>query len=104
MMTDLGKFVKNTSNRCQLTYRQLLNIFRGVVCGLEHLHANQIVHFDLKPGNILLDENLTPKLADFGCSKERAKTYITAAVRGTIAYMAPELWLLALYVKNAQVT
>eukprot|EP00210_Caulerpa_lentillifera_P007167 g6857.t1 len=101
MEWDLGKFYK--SQRQELTFKQFLEIFHGIAKGLEHLHNCDVIHFDLKPSNILLDGNYVPKLADFGCSKKRAHSYITAAARGTMAYMAPELWLLGMYVKKAQV-
>jgi serine/threonine protein kinase len=40
-----------------------------MLAGLNHLHANKIVHRDIKPENFLLDENLVPKLCDFGLAR-----------------------------------
>lgn len=70
----------------------------GIARGLEYLHngcASQILHCDIKPDNILLDQNLSPRITDFGIAKllgeDKVKKTITE-VRGTRGYLAPE-WL-----------
>ncbi|KAG6391569.1 hypothetical protein SASPL_149325 [Salvia splendens] len=69
----------------------------GVARGIEYLHRGcdvQILHFDIKPHNILLDDDFVPKISDFGLAKffSTDKTTVTMTVaRGTIGYVAPEL-------------
>eukprot|EP00803_Ostreobium_quekettii_P006073 evm.model.scf_554.3 EVM.evm.TU.scf_554.3 scf_554:45299-63774(+) len=75
-----------------LVFSHLLKIFSGIVAGLEHLHDNNVVHYDLKPANVLLDREHNVKLADFGCSKIKVQSYVTAGFAGTMMYMAPECW------------
>ncbi|MDZ7620021.1 MAG: serine/threonine-protein kinase, partial [Patescibacteria group bacterium] len=60
---------------------------RDVAIGLVHAHAKGILHCDLKPANILLDQDGKPRLADFGQS--RLSTEQTPAL-GTLFFMAPE--------------
>ncbi|XP_077228727.1 rust resistance kinase Lr10-like [Tasmannia lanceolata] len=79
----------------EITYKIALGIARGI----EYLHRGcdmRILHFDIKPHNILLDENFIPKVSDFGLAKfyptEKSIVSVTA-VRGTPGYIAPELFL-----------
>ncbi|KAL9146168.1 hypothetical protein ABFS82_13G092200 [Erythranthe guttata] len=74
-------------------------ICTGIAKGLTFLHEEstlKIVHRDIKTNNILLDEDLNPKISDFGLAKldEEENTHISTRVAGTIGYMAPEyaLW------------
>jgi serine/threonine protein kinase len=75
------------------------SIATGVARGLRYLHEEcerKIVHYDIKPGNVLLDGSLTPKVADFGlaCLVNRADTHVSlSGFRGTRGYAAPEMWM-----------
>jgi eukaryotic-like serine/threonine-protein kinase len=64
-----------------------LQIFREITIGLSHAHRKGILHCDLKPANILLDQDLHPRLADFGQSR---LTQEQKPALGTLFYMAPE--------------
>ncbi|CAN0922659.1 Rust resistance kinase Lr10 [Linum grandiflorum] len=96
---SLDKYIFRKQQGCvTLSIEQLYRISIGVAHGIEYLHsgcAMQILHFDIKPHNVRLDENFNPKLSDFGLARlyyagDRVAT-LTAA-RGTIGYMAPELF------------
>ncbi|XP_034710856.1 rust resistance kinase Lr10-like [Vitis riparia] len=95
---SLEKFIfpKNGKNH-SLGWLKLQDIALGIAKGIEYLHQGcdkRILHFDIKPHNILLDHNFNPKISDFGlaklCSKEQSVVSMTTA-RGTIGYIAPEV-------------
>ncbi|KAL3714386.1 hypothetical protein ACJRO7_006331 [Eucalyptus globulus] len=81
-----------------LDYKKIYEIALGVAKGIGYLHRGcdmQILHFDIKPHNILLDKNFTPKVSDFGLAKlypTDHRTISMTAARGTLGYMAPELF------------
>jgi interleukin-1 receptor-associated kinase 1/coatomer subunit beta' len=54
-----------------LEWHTRFEIIKGICKGLHYLHHNEkgIIHMDLKPLNILLDDNLVPKITDFGISR-----------------------------------
>ncbi|XP_012851378.1 PREDICTED: probable receptor-like protein kinase At1g67000 [Erythranthe guttata] len=94
---SLEKYIFNKEKSHSLNLKRKYEIAIGVARGIEYLHRGcdiQILHFDIKPHNILLDENFTPKISDFGLAKfySTDNTTVTlTAVRGTIGYVAPEL-------------
>ena len=79
------------------SWDKLIEIALGIARGIDYLHQGcemQILHFDIKPHNILLDSNFVPKVADFGLAKlyPRDKSFVPSrALRGTIGYIAPEM-------------
>jgi len=94
---SLDKFIsKNMS--AKMEWKTLYNIAVGVSHGLEYLHSHcvsRIVHFDIKPQNILIDGDLCPKISDFGLAKlcKNNESIISMLhARGTIGYIAPEVF------------
>lgn len=78
------------ANRLQkepLTCSEAVNMFREVAIGLIHAHGKGVLHCDLKPGNVLLDQDNKPRLADFGQSR---LFHEQVPALGTLFYMPPE--------------
>ncbi|KAL2235724.1 UNVERIFIED_CONTAM: putative serine/threonine-protein kinase SIS8 [Sesamum indicum] len=78
-----------------LDHRKRLRIAMDAAFGMEYLHSKNIVHFDLKCDNLLvnLKDPSRPicKVGDFGLSKIKRNTLVSGGVRGTLPWMAPEL-------------
>ncbi|KAK7392894.1 hypothetical protein VNO78_21344 [Psophocarpus tetragonolobus] len=95
---SLDKFIFSKEGSVPLSYSKAYEISLGIAHGIAYLHQGcdiQILHFDIKPHNILLDDNFIPKVSDFGLAKlypiNDSIVTLTAA-RGTLGYMAPELF------------
>ncbi|KAL7260447.1 hypothetical protein ACSBR1_006165 [Camellia fascicularis] len=96
---SLEKFIydRNSSTFHQLGWEALHRIVVGIARGLEYLHRGcniRILHFDIKPHNILLDEDFCPKISDFGLAKlcaQKESIISLLGTRGTIGYIAPEV-------------
>ncbi|MEE2641231.1 MAG: protein kinase [Planctomycetota bacterium] len=86
-------FIENGSLEDELRRRgpfgveEATEMFQEVAIGLMHLHNKGILHCDLKPGNVLLDTEQKPRLADFGQSRLSSEQ---VPALGTLFYMAPE--------------
>eukprot|EP01018_Ginkgo_biloba_P036402 Gb_35264 [translate_table: standard] len=92
---SLDTFLFDPEKRKLLDWKKRYNIIIGIVRGLLYLHRDsqlRIIHRDIKASNILLDDNLNPKIADFGLAKifPEGETHISTRVVGTHGYMAPE--------------
>ncbi len=71
----------------QLGVDEAVALFREIAVGLLHAHGKGVLHCDLKPANILLDQDTRPRLADFGQSRLSSEQ---SPALGTLFYMAPE--------------
>ncbi|KAK4768150.1 hypothetical protein SAY87_003291 [Trapa incisa] len=99
---SLDKFLRCDENVSKegigLTWDMLYQIAVGIAKGVEYLHrgcSTRILHFDIKPQNILLDDTFCPKISNFGLSKlclKRESIVSMMVARGTIGYIAPEVF------------
>lgn len=95
---SLDKHIFSSDGTNSLSCKKMFEISLGVARGIEYLHRGcemQILHFDIKPHNILLDENFVPKVSDFGLARScplRDNIVSLTAARGTLGYIAPELF------------
>lgn len=90
--SNLADVLCDPQNPDGLSYFIILNICRDIARGLEHLQRNSVVHFDLKPQNILVDANLNAKIADFGSARVRQNSDLARSIgAGTFGYLAPEI-------------
>ncbi|KAJ1282717.1 hypothetical protein BS78_03G072500 [Paspalum vaginatum] len=93
-----GSLEKYIYSEVVIGWEILLRISIGIARGLEYLHQGcntRIIHFDIKPHNILLDDEFSPKIADFGLAKLRnlnGSILSTAEARGTVGFIAPEVF------------
>ncbi|OEL18806.1 putative cysteine-rich receptor-like protein kinase 39, partial [Dichanthelium oligosanthes] len=90
---SLDDYLKDESHGSEWDTRYQL--IEGICQGLHYLHKKEnITHLDLKPGNILLDVNMVPKITDFGLSRRFSgaeSRIITKTLCGSLGYIAPEL-------------
>ncbi|KAG4395653.1 hypothetical protein GLYMA_19G005700v4 [Glycine max] len=92
---SLDQFIFEKDITRILKWKQRFEIILGTAEGLAYLHGGseiRIIHRDIKSSNVLLDENLSPKIADFGLARcfGTDKTHLSTGIAGTLGYMAPE--------------
>jgi len=79
------------------------HIFYQIATAVKLLHDNNIIHGDLKLENILINENLDIKIIDFDLSNVFSGEYVSDSIYGTVNYIAPESYNLAVYSKKSDV-
>ncbi|KAH6555299.1 hypothetical protein KP509_1Z266400 [Ceratopteris richardii] len=94
---DQWLFSDDAHKKAHLTWRVRCKIALGIAQGISYLHneaRERVIHLDIKPQNVLLDDSFEAKVADFGLSRilKKAETHVMTAMRGTPGYLAPD-WL-----------
>ena len=73
------------------TLREKISIIRQIAEGLDYAHKREVIHRDVKPGNIIITERNVPKLTDFGLARfSDASMTMSGTILGTPNYMSPE--------------
>ncbi|XP_057451344.1 cysteine-rich receptor-like protein kinase 10 isoform X2 [Lotus japonicus] len=101
--SSLDSHLFNDEKRKQLDWKLRLSIINGIAKGLLYLHEDsrlRVIHRDLKASNVLLDQEMNPKISDFGLARafENGQTREnTIRIMGTYGYMSPEYAMEGLY-------
>ncbi len=99
---DYSRKFREENNYDKL-YKHLLLITKDLIKGLIHIHKQNIIHNDIKPGNIMIDTNMVPKIVDFGlsCSTHTEcnlgsdsgkKSICCTGMTGTPEFSSPEMY------------
>ncbi|KAK1406569.1 hypothetical protein QVD17_42002 [Tagetes erecta] len=93
----LNLFIFGNAQNMFLNWSTRFKIIKGIARGLVYMHQDsllRVIHRDIKPNNILLDEDMNPKISDFGIARrfegQEGQEHISTRVAGTIGYLAPE--------------
>jgi predicted unusual protein kinase regulating ubiquinone biosynthesis (AarF/ABC1/UbiB family) len=90
-----GQSLKDYAEVHRLNTRQRMEIIAKICDAVHHAHSRGLIHRDLKPGNIVVDETGQPKILDFGVARfsdsgpEFTSHTVTGQIIGTLAYMSP---------------
>ncbi|KAM0047179.1 putative protein kinase RLK-Pelle-SD-2b family [Helianthus debilis subsp. tardiflorus] len=104
---SLDKWIYHGVREQILEWKCRKKVILDIAKGLAYLHEDcrqKIIHLDIKPQNILLDDDFTAKVSDFGLSKliDRNQSQVMTTMRGTPGYLAPE-WLSSVITEKVDV-
>lgn len=93
---SLDKRIFECEESMLLSWEQRMSVLQNVACGILYLHEGwevEVLHRDIKAGNISLDKDMNARLGDFGLARLLHQEHLadTTRVIGTLGYMAPEL-------------
>lgn len=88
---ELGKALQKDRGLKRGGIAARFSIVLGLARGLQYLHAQGVIHRDVKPSNVLLDENYNPQISDFGFSRYFNPSGTMTGETGSYRYMAPEV-------------
>ncbi len=89
-----GKSLEKLIHEAKLTSSLKQKIFRQILLGIADAHYHNIIHRDIKPANVLVGEDSTVKVIDFGVSRFKEKKLTKVGeFMGTAPYMAPEIFV-----------
>ncbi|XP_049936378.1 cysteine-rich receptor-like protein kinase 34 isoform X1 [Nymphaea colorata] len=106
---SLDFILEDPESRASLDWEKRFNIIVGIARGMLYLHQDSrlnIIHRDLKASNVLLDEQLNPKISDFGLARIFSGVLgqaTTSIIVGTLGYMAPEYAMNGVYSTKSDV-
>jgi Protein kinase domain len=88
---DHGDLTGQLKREGPLSEPRAIHMFTALLSALHYINIKRLVHLDIKPGNVLLDSDYTPRLGDLGLARQRSSANEPEAERmGTPAYMSPE--------------
>ncbi|XP_075083410.1 G-type lectin S-receptor-like serine/threonine-protein kinase B120 [Nicotiana tabacum] len=106
---DVFIFGSRSDDKAALSWNQRYSIIEGIARGLLYLHCDsrlKVIHRDLKASNILLDEDMNPKISDFGMARIFGGNQTIAntnRIAGTYGYMSPEYAIQGIFSEKSDV-